>query len=232
MRWGAPAPHRIPDLDPEPGTRNENVMSKPYLHVTARDGWGAAVADELAAAPEFSVAQEAALPEAAGYLVVAAHENTDLLSARDRLAFGLRRPWAPLILTASGVRLGPVVVPGRSACYQCFLRRWLQHDPQGEHTAAMLRDDRAIPAHSVAGHLPSDVLIGSGLARALAEAIADGFGGRVQPGDVVRFSVAGGTVRRDRVIAVPGCRRCGPRRDRAADTWQGLALALGANNDG
>ena len=207
-------------------------MSKPYLHVTAGDGWGAAVADELATAPGFSVAQETALPEAAGYLVVAARENTDLLLARDRLAFSLRRPWAPLILTASGVRLGPVVVPGESACYQCFLRRWSQHDPQGEHTAAMLRDDRAIPAHSVAGHLPSDVLIGSGLARALAEAVADGFSGRLRPGDVVRFSVANGVVRRDRVIAVHACGRCGPRRDRAADTWQGLALTLGASHAG
>ncbi|MFD8230196.1 TOMM precursor leader peptide-binding protein [Streptomyces massasporeus] len=143
----------------------------------------------------------------------------------DDFAFEWSQTWTPLLLTPRGVRLGPVVVPGRSACYHCFLSRWLQHDKEIGDTRARLRNVADDASRTVTGWLPSDVSIASGLTEALAHAVDTGAttGAGVLGGTVTTYDAISGTLSRDAVIGVHACWRCRKRADRNTDTWAGLA---------
>jgi len=152
--------------------------------------------------------------------VVDAHERLD------EQAFAAGTAWSAVVLTPTGVRLGPVVVPGKSACYECFLRRSTQHDKYPRRTAAVWR---AAADQPIDGWLPSDLLVGTGFVEKLL-----GDADRDWPaGAVVEYQGTTGDLHTHTVIGVHGCAWCRPVRDRAADTWQDLRneladLAVGA----
>ena len=181
------------------------------------DEFGAAVARRIGRTVKRTVIAvgdatrtSASWPDAEGYLSISATEDARSLSGAEELCRAWRRRWAPLMLTPDGVRLGPVAEPGQPGCYECFLRRRLQHDPYATaEPGAVTTDD----------WLPSDELVAAGLAEAFCA-------GEVSAGDIAGFNGADGTLSRDRLIGVHACVRCAPVRDRAGDTWQQLARDL------
>lgn len=195
------------------------------LHIVSLDPWG----DALAARYPHAVVSRhrgfSSWPEARCHVVTCAREDVHFFREVDAFAFEWSLTWAPLVLTPRGVRLGPVVAPGGSACYHCFLRRWLQHDKEIGDTRARLRSVADDALRTVSGWLPSDVLIAGGLTETLAAVVDTEAtkGAGVLNGTVTSYDGISGKLSRDTVIGVHACPRCRKRSDRNTDTWAGLA---------
>ncbi len=202
------------------------------LLLTAGD-FGAAVAARLAdrhpgsETLDVSAGTHLALWPALDALVLAAdHDDAELVELVERAAFAWRRPWFPVLLEQAHLRCGPVVVPGRTACHQCFRRRRRQHAAQpaawGDTPAPAIAGDR------VRGYARHHVEIAAGLA---AQAVDDAFAPTVEaPGGWVRtIGLADGAVTRAGVVAVDACARCrdaGARPARTSRLYAALQAAL------
>ncbi|MEV0608379.1 TOMM precursor leader peptide-binding protein [Polymorphospora rubra] len=180
----------------------------PTLLIVASGGFGHRVADRLAAGYPGSTVTDADRPQSrpdADIVVVAGeYDRAAVAEAVDRAAFTARRPWFPVLLDHPDLRCGPVVVPGRTACHDCFRRR-RKHGGPDTWTV-----ERPVP-----GYADHHV----GLAVALARrAVRDARTPSAQlPGAWVRtVNLVTGTSGRHGVVAVDGCPRCRPPRDRAA----------------
>lgn len=230
-----PVPCQRARQRPAPEVR---IVDVPPLHLIALDEWGEAVASPMGGDRIVSGSSSAARagtaatgsgtdttpeapatwPRARCHVVACAREDVSYFRDVDKFAFEWSLTWAPLVLTPRGVRLGPVVTPGSSACYHCFLRRRLQHDWEVGDTPAWWHSVAVDPSNTVPGWLPSDLMMARGLTEALVAMGPDAFAGTVAAYDGVS-----GDVRRDPVIGVHACPRCRRRPDRGADTWAGLA---------
>lgn len=162
-------------------------------------------------------------PHADLIVLATAQERPRIAEALDRAAFAWRVPWFAVHATATEVQCGPVVIPGRTACHRCFVRRRDQHRRPG-HAAAVSADDRhpsGYPVHHV------------GIAVAFAHQAVDevfrapageGLGGTVR-----RFDQISGATSKSSVVAVDRCTRC---RGRATsdELWRTLASVEGGTN--
>lgn len=182
------------------------------IHIAAGDDWGRALADRLTG---FDLTPAGELVEGP-CLAFAATEAISTFRRIDEQAFATGTAWSGVVLTPAGVRLGPVIVPGKSACYECFLRRSAHHEQHWRRTAAIWR---TAESSRLDGWLPSDLLVAEGFVRILADGDPD----RGWPaGSVISYQAATGEVSTAKVIGRHGCPRCRPGRDRAMDTWRDL----------
>ncbi|MCF4139620.1 TOMM precursor leader peptide-binding protein [Streptomyces sp. Tue 6430] len=141
-------------------------------------------------------------PRADLIVLATSHERSRINEAADRAAFAWGTPWFGVYSTATEVMCGPVVVPGRTACHQCYVRRRNQHR-RPEHSTADTGDRHptGYPVHHVG--------IAAAFARqAVEEALRlpddeEAIGGTVRKFD----QITGGTSR-SAVIAVDRCARC------------------------
>ena len=133
-------------------------------------------------------------------------------------------PWLPVLIEAGALRVGPMVVPGTSACHRCFRRRLRQHAPARAVEAALERHFTASGDDEPYGHLPGTaVLAATAAADVLDLAAADpaAAGGQVRQQDL-----ASGRLTTGRVVGVHGCDRCGLHRDERTRSTLDLQPAL------
>jgi bacteriocin biosynthesis cyclodehydratase domain-containing protein len=145
----------------------------------------------------------------------------------DNLAFRYWRPWLPVVMDHPRVRVGPLVAPGRGACFGCFEARRAQHDDHRADTDVVLAAYDRDAGLGPRGHLSQHAR----LAAALAEIMLSQFAHApsAAAGQVISLNMLGGGLRRHRVVPVPGCARCGPpRRPGDSDVLAGLAGLIGA----
>uniref|UniRef100_A0AAU3GU00 TOMM leader peptide-binding protein n=1 Tax=Streptomyces sp. NBC_01401 TaxID=2903854 RepID=A0AAU3GU00_9ACTN len=156
-------------------------------------------------------------PRAELIVLATSHERPRIAEATDRAAFAWGTPWFGVHTTATEVVCGPVVVPGRTACRECYVRRRAQHRRPGHDTAAV-GDDRyptGFPVHDV------------GIAAAFAQQAVDEVFATPEddgaPGGTVRkFDQISGATHRSSVVAVDRCGRC--RTPATSDElWRQLA---------
>ena len=196
------------------------------IFCTAVGGFGRAVAQVLQQRLSVRVATEWEAPDssrwpAARLHVVAAWRETPALFERaDELARIHRRPWLPITLDATSVRVGPLVDGRDGPCYQCFLARQFQHRKLREIDRRLFGRYDADPNCGPRGFLAPHVSLAAYAATELARDVLDGRTAD-RAGDVRRFGLLTPQVSSDRVVAVDGCRRCGERR--ADATWGRLA---------
>lgn len=192
----------------------------PRTDVLISDDWGSALAERLVGSGLIAaewVVSETGAGSARPCLAFAATESVSAFRRIDDHAFAGDVPWSAVVLTPTGVRLGPVIVPGKSACYECFLRRMTQHDPYAWRTATIWSAAESCP---IDGWLPADLLVAEGFAAGLLT----GDPTRDWPaGSVTSYQAITAHVSRATVIGRHGCDRCRPARDRAEDTWRDLA---------
>jgi bacteriocin biosynthesis cyclodehydratase domain-containing protein len=139
----------------------------------------------------------------------------------DDMSHAWRTPFIEAVMDAPYLQVGPVVVPGVSACHGCAERRIRQHSPRSaEHK--LLRDFyEANPQQGPEGFLP-----------ALADLAAVRVTQLVRALDADPSSVAGHiwrmhALRREAttavVVGVHGCQRCGLGRDELSRGFVRLA---------
>jgi len=198
-------------------------------YVTPVGDFGAAVAARLAerydirtAAPP-EIADSSRWPDARVHVVAAWRETPALFDLADRYAFITRRPWLPVALDATSLRVGPLVAGDAGPCYRCYLGRQFQHRRlRGNDRELFARYD-ADPACGVAGFLTAHVslaALATGLCLdAAAAGRIDGERGRAR-----RFALLSPQLSVSMVVPVDGCDRCGLRDPDA--TWRDLARDL------
>ncbi|MEV5975724.1 TOMM precursor leader peptide-binding protein [Streptomyces sp. NPDC052114] len=155
-------------------------------------------------------------PRADLVVLAGSHERPRIDEATDRAAFAWGTPWFGVHTTATEVLCGPVVIPGRTACHQCYVRRRNQHRRPGHGTAGPgERHPTGYPVHHVG--------IAAAFARqAIEEALRPPADAEAIGGTVRKFDQITGATSRASVVAVDRCARC--RTAPAGDElWHRLA---------
>ncbi|MFI6597076.1 TOMM precursor leader peptide-binding protein [Nonomuraea sp. NPDC050536] len=134
-------------------------------------------------------------------------ERARLAEGVDYAAHAWRLPWFPVHLSATEVHCGPVVVPGRTACHACYVKRRAQHGrapEQGEQAPS------GYPEHHV------------GIAAAFARQAIEEARAEPDPGTlgatVRRFGQVDGITQAGPVVAVDRCPRCRTRGEQ--ELWE------------
>lgn len=138
----------------------------------------------------------------------------------DALAIHHQRPWLPVVMDHPNVRVGPVVVPGRGACFACFTARHDQHDNQASISAMLRAGFDRDPELGPRGYLHHHARLAAALAQLALGDLSAGWL-TTTAGQVLSFNVYRTAIRRHPVIARSGCPRCG----RPVSTSGGSAMA-------
>lgn len=138
-------------------------------------------------------------------------EDDQLAESLDRRSFLTGIAWFPVVQAFPAIRVGPVVVPGASACYACYLARRWQRDPLAEISQAVLASNPPGPA----GFFPHHALLAGALTNQLLSDI-DLHGCAASAGCVRTVVLPNGELQAGRAVGVDRCSRCsfrfGPRR--------------------
>jgi ribosomal protein S12 methylthiotransferase accessory factor len=127
---------------------------------------------------------------------------------RDRL--DASRPWLLARPAGSMLWVGPLFVPGRTACWECMAHRMRAH----RLTAAFIRNRRNDDYPRLAAHesLPSTALTAAALIATEAAKWAAGSPYRALEGTLITFDLLTAAMRRHAVVRRPQCRACGEPR--------------------
>ncbi|MER8000695.1 TOMM precursor leader peptide-binding protein [Streptomyces sp. NPDC095613] len=196
---------------------------RPRCLYIIRNAFGRRLAEHRGVPPEQRVSFEdfrsgtAPRPD----VVVLAHAGGDpeFRDEADRICAERGTPSLGLQLLPARIVCGPVVVPGRTACYSCYRKRAAQH----AGTARGYDLDAAL-AGLPEGFGPQHVAVASGLLELALTEIAAGVTGI--GGTVRAFSLVSGAVSAAATVSVNRCPRCGDRfaKARAADAMPAAEL--------
>ncbi|MBZ6476808.1 TOMM precursor leader peptide-binding protein [Streptomyces griseocarneus] len=146
-------------------------------------------------------------------VVVAVHSGGDeeLRDEIDRICAERGTPSVGLQLQPTRIVCGPVVVPGRTACFACHRKRAAQHAGSARHY-----DIDASLSGLSEGFGPQHLAVASGLVELALTEIASGVTGI--GGTVRTFNLVSGAVSAASTVSVNRCPRCGDRfaEERAA----------------
>ena len=231
MSMTTPAPAAQPAQQPVP-----QAPTGPVTAYLPQGGFARAVAARLAGDGDVVVPVDqglvsAYIPYADRAVLIADPDQSGLREDLDTLSFTRGMPSLGLELFPTELRCGPLVVPGRSACYRCYDRRRRQHGY------------RPLPPEVSSEHGPLEqayahhhVLLGAGLiSLALQTLDAPGpqdpapegaddvapIGGRVWTIDLVS-----GITTCSPTVAVDRCETCSGRYERRRDGLPALAALL------
>lgn len=195
--------------------RQQLPAEQPVTAYLPQGGFGHAVAHRLASKRDIVLPvddglTDAAVPYADRLVLIADPDRITLRKALDDLSFTRGLPSVGLELSPTELRCGPLVVPGRTACYRCYDRRRRQHGrtPVPETLEALEQ-----------GYAHHHVVIGAGLVMLALDVLdrdpADGtagasdvdeLGGRVWTVDLVA-----GATSLARTVATDRCETCSAR---------------------
>jgi bacteriocin biosynthesis cyclodehydratase domain-containing protein len=198
------------------------------VHFIALDDFGLAVSERFAMHHRIALAglddalKPASWPRSDCQVVAGQREHPALFEMIDEMAFALDRPWVSVLLEPRSLRVGPVITPKVSPCYQCFIRRQHQH---GRRTATdaelgdILNADLSV-AHS--GFLPAHATLASRLVDRLLRASEPT--AREMP-HLFRVGFAELNISESHLLGVHGCARCAPQES-PTSSWNSLASLL------
>ncbi|WP_017541745.1 TOMM precursor leader peptide-binding protein [Nocardiopsis halophila] len=154
---------------------------------------------------------------AATAVVVGAHEEDPVLTEWNaaRLEEAAPDPWLAVVSFSGGQAVvGPWVVPGESACYECFLLRRASVFGVHEVSSALAGAEPVGPVFDGSARHPGMRLIQTG---AVVDRITERVGlqdrsGQAVPGGVTTISLRHDEIGMEhhRVLRVPRCPRCSP----------------------
>lgn len=122
----------------------------------------------------------------------------------DETCFHTRTPWTSAVLEGGTLTSGPVVTPGRGACYSCYRRRLLSHTATLDRVQALERAYAEDPTLGPPGFSPScAALAAAGLILDLLQ--RESAGGRVR-----HVNLLTGELAETRTVQIHGCPRCCP----------------------
>jgi bacteriocin biosynthesis cyclodehydratase domain-containing protein len=147
----------------------------------------------------------------------------DLCELLNQVSFETRRPFIPVMQDSTAIRLGPVVVPGSGACWNCWMTRWRQHSGWTKERMSLLRHYSAHPEEGPRGYLESFAAMA---AIRVSEVITALDQGCVVPGHIWQIEVLTGEITTGTAIGVHDCPWCGLGKPKQARSVSGLQEEL------
>ena len=145
---------------------------------------------------------------------------SDLIDAR---AYRTGTASCSLMLKDHEMVMGPLIIPGFTSCWRCWVTRTFQADPHAKMEAAKRSFYAENPERGPRGYLPSLALLGAAqLAKALDSLQADA----QQANVAVRTDLFTLQITLERAIGLDNCNRCGLRRPLDSRGYAGLQTSL------
>lgn len=148
------------------------------LMILFDDEFGEALAERLSGATAVALRGRDAVYDSTGWqaarlrVLVCPRRDRHAEERMETVAWGTRRPWMPVQLGPRSIRVGPVIVPGMSACLSCFYRRQRQHGKRNGVDDGLERSLAETNSPGYRGHLPAHVDLVAGLLTAVAQSDA------------------------------------------------------------
>ncbi|MDT0448777.1 cyclodehydratase [Streptomyces hesseae] len=181
---------------------------RPQCLYVIGDSFGRRLMEHRGVPPERRVSFEDFRNGAAPHadVVVAVHSGGDaeLRDEIDRICAERGTASVGIELQPTRIVCGPVVVPGRTACYACYRKRAAQHAGSARHY-----DMDAALSGLPEGFGPQHVAVASGLLELALGEIAEGVMGI--GGTVRTVNIVSGAVQAAATVSVNLCPRCGDR---------------------
>ena len=211
------------------------AAQRPVTAYLPQGRFGHAVVEHLAEPQDVVLSVDhglvyASVPYADRLVMISDADRTPVREALDEVSFVRSLPSLGLELTPTELRCGPLVVPGRTACYHCYARRRQQHGYR-----PLPEDLEPLPQ----GYARHHVVLGAGLISLALGVLdregpvdggepgpddatgADGLGGQVWTVDLVT-----GMTSLARTIATDRCETCSGRYAARRDGVPALAALL------
>jgi len=201
--------------------------SKESVHVVSVGAFGRAVAHHLHTFRSDVVetqienaAEPGAWPATRMNVVVSWRPVRELCEAADRISHDWQLPFVPLIMDAKILRLGPIVIPGCGSCWNCWVRRSLQHG-SWPYRRLLVSDYYAThPEAGPQGYLDAFALMA---AARVSQTIDELDSGAALAGNIWQIDMLTREITLSRVVGVHDCPRCGlhlPAQSRSYDEMQ------------
>jgi bacteriocin biosynthesis cyclodehydratase domain-containing protein len=210
-------------------TKPEISLNTQPIHILSRGAFGEAVTARLTRfLPDLvQISLEdatAAWPKARINLVVSGQPIKALLRLLDEASFASQTPFIAVVMVGTRLQIGPIVWPGKGACYSCFEKRQLQHSLTPELDKALDLYYEANPARKLQGYLPAFAEIAAlrvaqlvNLLESEGEETSQVVGGQVWQLDIISRQITTSTV-----VGIHGCVRCGLGRDEQTRSYKEL----------
>jgi bacteriocin biosynthesis cyclodehydratase domain-containing protein len=127
----------------------------------------------------------------------------------DKLSREDDRPFVPLIADSPVLRLGPIIIPGTSGCWECWQLRSRQHATSPKEQSALWKFYDVNPQSGPGGYLEPFAMLG---AAQIARAIHSCSSPQRAAGHIWQIDLFTRDVSTSRMVAVNDCPRCGMKR--------------------
>jgi molybdopterin-synthase adenylyltransferase len=144
--------------------------------------------------------------ESPALVVVGSETGFEPLRTWNELCVEKGLPFLPVAIQDLVAYVGPLVVPGQTACYECFLRR--RYSNLDEAAARERIELRSNSSSQVALH-PAITAVAAGAAALEAAKFFLPWQGARQAGRLLTFNMLASDFGRHRVLKVPRCAVCG-----------------------
>jgi bacteriocin biosynthesis cyclodehydratase domain-containing protein len=136
----------------------------------------------------------------------------------DELSFKWERPFVPIILDSTFLRVGPVVAPRYGPCWGCWMSRSTQHDDWSRERLALFDFYASHPDEGPRGYLEPFAMMAASRMAAILEAVKssnlNAAAGHIWQIDMLTREITTATV-----IGVDDCSRCGLHRPPATRSF-------------
>ncbi|PWT89853.1 MAG: hypothetical protein C5B54_08250 [Acidobacteria bacterium] len=196
----------------------EQETSLAPVHVLSIGAFGQGVAQYLrefrtdlleTAVNDDTIALPTVWPKSRAVVIVSWRPVPHFCELLDELAFAWGRPFVPVILDSTILRVGPVVVPNKGSCWACWARRYTQHDAWRQERRALLEHYTSHPSAGPQGYLEPFAMIAASRLASILNALEDPNppAGRVWQMDMITREITAATV-----VGVHDCPKCGLHR--------------------
>lgn len=162
-------------------------------------------------------------PSARLMILVSWRPVPDLCELLNQLSHEWQRPFLPVIQDLTAIRLGPLVLPGRGSCWNCWVTRWRQHSGWTKERASLWRYYAEHPSAGPLGYLEPFALI---TAARIAQTVAAFDSSTATPGHIWQIDMMTRQVATSTVVGVHDCPLCGLGRSKTTRSFAAMHKEL------
>jgi bacteriocin biosynthesis cyclodehydratase domain-containing protein len=137
----------------------------------------------------------------------------------EELSYKWRLPFIPVVIDSARLQIGPVIVPGETACWTCWIHRSRQHSPWPDSHASLLQHYATHASEGPAGYLELFAEMAASRVHSIIESLESSAS---DPGSIWQIDMLTRKILTGRVVGIHDCPRCGNRL--APDTRSYISL--------
>lgn len=162
------------------------------------------------------------LPAARAYVFASWRPAMAICTILNAHCYRTQSVFVPAVVEDFVLRIGPIIVPGTSACWECWVARFLQHDLAPSRRTALWRHYDDNPDSGPIGYLNGYAATAAArIASAIRGAQDSSAAGSVWEMDMLSRQIVTGTL-----CGVDGCTYCGQMHDPKTRSYAAVRTAL------